>query len=114
MVILDNKEVGRSKWTIPGNSALVKEFTIELHKNRELEIDILARDSNHQALCGLIYLRLEDIFNANAATFSLPLIPQGILQVEATYEIPKMKPQRPKKKIGQRIFKCEPHVWVGV
>ena len=106
---LDNKEIEQTKWNPPSNRAWEKDFKVEIHQNRELEISVYSRDRTRdgdlQVLCGLVYLRLEDYFDANSTTFCLPLEPQGILLAEMTYEIPKTERRQPKLKRGRRIFK---------
>lgn len=106
-ISLDNKEIEQTKWSTPSNRAWEKEFKVELHQSRELEICIRSRDGDLQVLCGLVYLRLEDFFDANGTTFCLPLEPQGILLAEVTYEIPRTERRQPKLKRGRRIFKSE-------
>lgn len=107
MISLDNKEIEQTKWSPPSNRAWEKEVKVELHQNRELEICIRSRDGDLQILCGLVYLRLEDFFDANATTFCLPLEPQGILLAEMTYEIPRTERRQPKLKRGRKIFWSE-------
>ena len=88
MAKLEQKEVDRTKWTILSNSEL-GQYKIELHKNTELEISIFTRNREHQALCGLVYLRLEDFIVAKDTSFSLPIVPQGVMLVEASFTIPR-------------------------
>lgn len=117
IISLDNKEIEQTKWRAPSNRAWEKEVKVELHQSRELEIVIRSRDGDLQVLCGLVYLRLEDFFDANATTFCLPLEPQGILLAEITYEIPRTERRQPKLKRGRRIFRSEIVVrggyWIG-
>ena len=120
VVSLDNKEIDSTKWSPPTNRAWEKEMKIELLQNREIEICIQSRDRENDvvALSGLLYLRLEDYFDANCTTYCLPLEPQGILLAEVTYEIPRTERRQPKLKRGRRIFKrefprrCLIEVWV--
>ena len=107
MISLDNKGIEQTKWSPPTNSAWEKEFKVDLHQSRELEICVHSRDGELQVLCGLVYLRLEDFFDANSTTYCLPLEPQGILLVEVTYEIPRTERRQPKLKRGRRIFRRE-------
>ena len=107
VISLDNKELEQTKWSLPNNRAWEKEVKVELHQSRELEICIRSRDGDLQVLCGLVYLRLEDFFDANGTPVCLPLEPQGILLAEMTYEIPRTERRQPKLKRGRRIFKSE-------
>ena len=109
MISLDKKEVDQTKWAVPSNTAWDVEFKMDLHQSRELEIGILARDGDSPVLCGLVYLRLEDYFDANNTAICLPLEPQGILVMEATYEIPRTERRQPKLKRGRKLFKREGH-----
>lgn len=108
VVSIDNKEVDQTKWSSPSNRAWEQQIRIDLHQNRELEILIYTRDSDtpsHQTLCGLVYLKLEDYFDASSSTHCIPLEPQGILLAEVIYEIPRTEPRKPNLKRGRRLFK---------
>ena len=94
MVSLDHNEVACSKWTFPGSSEWEQQLIVDLYFNRELEINIFSRNMEDEALCGLVYMRLEDFIYANATTLCLPLDPQGFLLVEATYRVPTTKPKQ--------------------
>ena len=104
-VLLDNKEIDQTKWAVPTNRAWEKEIKIDLHQNREIEICVRSRDGDLVVLSGLLYLRLEEYFDTNGATYCLPLEPQGILLVEVCYEIPRTERRQPKLKRGRRIFR---------
>lgn len=109
VIYLDGKEIDTTKWSAPKDRSWEKEIKIDLHQNRELEICIQSRDRDNDvvALSGLLYLRLEDYFDANSTTYCLPLEPQGILLAEVTYEIPRTERRQPKLKRGRRIFRRE-------
>ncbi len=109
VITLDNKEIEQTKWAVPSNTTWDVEFKLDLHQNRELEIGVLARDGDTSILCGLVYLRLEDYFEASNTAFCLPLEPQGILVFEATYEIPRTERRQPKLKRGRKLFKRKWH-----
>nr|CAA73558.1 Protein kinase C-related kinase (PRKSD) [Suberites domuncula] len=104
-VCLDNKEVDQTKWGAANSSAWEKDIKFDLHQNREIEVCVRSREGDLTVLSGILYLRLEDYFDTNGATYCLPLEPQGILLVEVTYEFPKTERRQPKLKRGKRIFR---------
>jgi protein kinase N len=103
-LILDNTKVGQTEWKLPSNHAWDQVFMIDLDKSRELEIDVYWKEGN--TLCGILYLKLEDFFDAAPCTLCLPLEPQGILLAEISYEGPKTdKPKSAVKLKRRKIFK---------
>jgi protein kinase N len=101
---MDNREVGRTKWSSPGNKAWEQQFKIELDRNRELEICINYRDRECESLCGVLYIRLQDVFNTPSSIMCLPMEPQGILLAELSYQDPKTELRQPKLKRNRKLF----------
>lgn len=105
VLTLDSREVDRTKWSSPSNRTWDQSFRIDLDKNRELEICIHYRDSEGVSLCGVLYLRLQDLLTSPSSTLCLPMEPQGILLAEIIYEDPKTERRKPKLKRNRKLFK---------
>ncbi|XP_065829410.1 serine/threonine-protein kinase N2-like [Oscarella lobularis] len=98
---LDQKEIGRTVWKPQGSKSWEQCFSIELDKSRELEVDLISHVNG--SLCGLVYLRLGLFLDAQHHTLTLPVEPQGQLNVEVQYEEPRVDRQHVKLK-RQKLF----------
>ena len=56
-------------------------------------------------LCGVLYLRLQDLLALPSTTLCLPMEPQGILLAEITYMDPKTERRKPNLKRNRKLFK---------
>ncbi|XP_059848059.1 serine/threonine-protein kinase N2 [Hypanus sabinus] len=95
---LDNIVVGQTAWKSIGEQSWNQNFTVELERNRELEISVYWRD--WRSLCALKYLKLEDFLDNQRHEIHLDLEPQGVLLTEVTFcnpvieRIPKLQRQK--------------------
>ncbi|GJQ71084.1 hypothetical protein Trydic_g991 [Trypoxylus dichotomus] len=101
---LDNQTVAQTSWKPCSQQAWDQRFSIELDKNRELEIGIYWRD--WRSLCAVKFLRLEEFIDDVRHGMALQLEPQGLLFAEIKFLNP-MITRRPKLKRQRKIFKQE-------
>ncbi|KAK9731777.1 Protein kinase domain [Popillia japonica] len=101
---LDNQTVAQTNWKPCSQQAWDQRFSIELDKNRELEIGIYWRD--WRSLCAVKFLRLEEFIDDVRHGMALQLEPQGLLFAEIKFLNP-MITRRPKLKRQRKIFKQE-------
>ncbi|XP_068727883.1 uncharacterized protein [Montipora capricornis] len=93
---LDNNVVGKTSWKAPGTECWKEQFRIKLDKSRELEVEVYWRD--HRSLCGVAFLRLEELLDNQRRQIQVPLEPQGCLFAEVTF----LNPTVPKKRRPRR------------
>ncbi|XP_068676848.1 uncharacterized protein [Montipora foliosa] len=93
---LDNKVVGKTSWKAPGTECWKEQFRIKLDKSRELKVEVYWRD--HRSLCGVAFLRLEELLDNQRRQIQVPLEPQGCLFAEVTF----LNPTVPKKRRPRR------------
>lgn len=77
---LDNNQVAQTNWKPCSQKAWDMRFTIDLDRNRELEVQIHWHD--WRALCALKFVRLEEFIDDDRHGIALHLEPQGILFAE--------------------------------
>ncbi|XP_072096788.1 serine/threonine-protein kinase N2-like [Mobula birostris] len=98
---LDNRIVGQTHWCSVKNQAWDQTFSIELNRNRELEIAVYWRDCRE--LCAVKFLRLEEFLDNQCHAMTVSLEPQGILSAEVTFCNPAIN-RGPKLRRQNRIF----------
>ncbi|XP_059850120.1 serine/threonine-protein kinase N2-like [Hypanus sabinus] len=98
---LDNQIVGQANWRSVKNQAWDQSFSIELNRNRELEIAVYWRDCRE--LCAVKFLRLEEFLDNQCHTMTVSLEPQGVLSAEVTFCNPAIN-RGPKLRRQNRIF----------
>ncbi|XP_078282215.1 serine/threonine-protein kinase N2-like [Rhinoraja longicauda] len=101
---LDNQIVGQTHWRSVKNQAWDQIFSIELNRNRELQIAVYWRD--WRELCAVKFLRLEDFLDNQCHVLTVCLEPQGILCAEVTFCNPAID-RCPKLRRQNRIFPKE-------
>ncbi|XP_055516211.1 serine/threonine-protein kinase N2-like [Leucoraja erinacea] len=101
---LDNQIVGQTHWRSVKNQAWDQIFSIELNRNRELQIAVYWRD--WRELCAVKFLRLEDFLDNPCHALTVCLEPQGILHAEVTFCSPAID-RCPKLRRQNRIFPKE-------
>lgn len=74
-------------------------------QNREIEICVEWKDAEGRFLCGVLYLRLQDLLALPSTTLCLPMEPQGILLAEVIYTDPKTERRRPNLRRNGKLFK---------
>ena len=99
---LDNVTMGQTNWKSCSQQAWDQRFTINLEKNRELEIDIYWRD--WRSLCAVKFLRLEEFIDDVRHGMALELEPKGLLFAEIKFLNP-MITRKPKLRRQKKIFR---------
>lgn len=74
---LDNVTVAQTSWKPCCQKSWDQRFTLELNRNKELEIQVFWRD--WRSLCAIKFLRLEEFIEDDRHGIPLQLEPQGIL-----------------------------------
>jgi hypothetical protein len=77
---LDNNHVAQTNWKPCSQKAWDMRFTVDLDRNRELEVQIHWHD--WRALCAIKFVRLEEFIDDDRHGIALHLEPQGILFAE--------------------------------
>ncbi|KAI6211226.1 hypothetical protein M3Y96_00411400 [Aphelenchoides besseyi] len=80
---LDNHVMAQTESKPAGPSCWNQQFSLELDRAKELEIEIYYRDGD--AMCAFMVLRLGDYLDADTGIKTLPLEPQGRLDVSIRY-----------------------------
>ncbi|KAI6206234.1 hypothetical protein M3Y94_00884500 [Aphelenchoides besseyi] len=80
---LDNHVMAQTESKPGGPSCWNQQFSLELDRAKELEIEIYYRDGD--AMCAFMVLRLGDYLDADTGIKTLPLEPQGRLDVAIRY-----------------------------
>jgi len=96
---LDNVNVGQTSWKPCSQMSWDQRFTIDLDRNRELEVQILWHD--WRSLCAVKFLRLEDFIDDDRHGRLLHLEPHGILFAEIKFTNPTIakKPKLQRQKL---------------
>lgn len=74
---LDNVTVAQTSWKSCCQKSWDQRFTLQLERNRELEIQVFWRD--WRSLCAIKFLKLEEFIEDTRHGIALQLEPQGIL-----------------------------------
>jgi len=99
---LDNNEVARTNWKPSSQQCWDQRFSIQLEKNRELELSIYWKD--WRSLCAVKFLKLEEFIDYVGHGMALQLEPQGLLFAEIKFLNPLIT-RKPKLRRQQRIFR---------
>ncbi|XP_051893432.1 serine/threonine-protein kinase N2-like [Pristis pectinata] len=99
---LDNRIVGQTHWRSVKNQVWDQTFSIEVNRNRELEIAVYWRD--WRELCAVKFLRLEDFLDYQCHAMTVCLEPQGVLSAEMTFCNPVIN-RGPRLRRQNRIFR---------
>lgn len=99
---LDNVTVAQTSWKSCCQKAWDQRFSLELERNRELEIQVFWRD--WRSLCAIKFLRLEEFIEDNRHGIPLQMEPQGILFSEIKLINPtvSIKPKLQRQKLFKR------------
>jgi len=99
---LDNVTVAQTSWKPCCQKSWDQRFSLELERNRELEIQVFWRD--WRSLCAIKFLRLEEFIEDNRQGIALPMEPQGILFGEFKLHNPtvSIKPKLQRQKLFKR------------
>lgn len=99
---LDNVTVAQTSWKACSQKSWDQRFSIELERNRELEIQVFWRD--WRSLCAIKFLRLEEFIEDNRTGIALQLEPQGIIFGEFKLVNPQVsiKPKLQRQKLFKR------------
>lgn len=99
---LDNVTVAQTSWKPCCQKSWDQRFSLELERNRELEIQVFWRD--WRSLCAIKFLRLEDFIEDNRHGIALPLEPQGIMfgEFKLTNPTISIKPKLQRQKLFKR------------
>lgn len=102
MLKLDNVTVAQTSWKSCCQKSWDQRFTLELERNRELEIQVFWRD--WRSLCAIKFLRLEDFIEDQRQGIALHLEPQGIIFGEFKLINPavSIKPKLQRQKLFKR------------
>ncbi|XP_028407651.1 serine/threonine-protein kinase N2-like isoform X4 [Dendronephthya gigantea] len=99
---LDSTYMNQTNWKPFARDAWEQEFRIELERSRELEIAVYWRD--YRAMCGVLFLRLEEFLDNKTRNIAVPLEPQGEIVGTVTFVNP-MVSRKPKLQRQRKIFK---------
>ncbi|XP_029915279.1 serine/threonine-protein kinase N2-like [Myripristis murdjan] len=80
---LDNRAVGRTRWSPVSRLAWDQSFCIQLERSRELEVGVFWREQG--TMCAVKMLRLEEIMDDPNQAQSLQLEPQGVLYAKMNF-----------------------------
>ncbi|KAI6243206.1 Serine/threonine-protein kinase N2 [Aphelenchoides fujianensis] len=80
---LDNHVLARSEARPPSSQCWNQQFVLELDRAKELEIELYYRDAD--TMCAFMVLRLGDYLENVPQTTTLPLEPQGQIDVQIRY-----------------------------
>lgn len=99
---LDNVTVAQTSWKSCCQKAWDQRFSLELERNRELEIQVFWRD--WRSLCAIKFLRLEEFIEDNRHGIPLQMEPQGIMFSEFKLINPtvSIKPKLQRQKLFKR------------
>jgi len=99
---LDNVTVAHTSWKSCCQKSWDQRFSLELERNRELEIQVFWRD--WRSLCAIKFIRLEEFIEDNRHGIALQLEPQGIMFSEFKLINPtiSIKPKLQRQKLFKR------------
>lgn len=99
---LDNVTVAQTSWKSCCQKSWDQRFSLDLERNRELEIQVFWRD--WRSLCAIKFLRLEDFIEDQRQGIALHLEPQGIIFGEFKLVNPavSIKPKLQRQKLFKR------------
>lgn len=99
---LDNVTVAQTSWKSCCQKSWDQRFSLELERNRELEVQVFWRD--WRSLCAIKFLRLEEFIEDNRNGIVLHLEPQGIIFGEFKLINPQVsiKPTLQRQKLFKR------------
>lgn len=99
---LDNVTVAQTSWKSCCQKSWDQRFSLELERNRELEIQVFWRD--WRSLCAIKFLRLEEFIEDKRNGIALQLEPQGIIFGEFKLINPQVsiKPKLQRQKLFKR------------
>ncbi|CAB4013497.1 serine threonine- kinase N2-like isoform X3 [Paramuricea clavata] len=102
VLTLDSIYTNQTSWKPAGRDAWEQEFRVELERSRELEIAVYWRD--YRAMCGVLFLRLEEFLDNKTHSIAVPLEPQGEIVGTVTFVNP-MVSRKPKLQRQRKLFK---------
>lgn len=99
---IDNVTVAQTSWKPCSQKSWDQRFTLELERNKELEVQVFWRD--WRSLCAIKFLKLEEFIEDNRQGIALPLEPQGIMFAEFKLVNPSVsiKPKLQRQKLLKR------------
>lgn len=99
---LDNVTVAQTSWKSCCQKSWDQRFTLDLERNRELEIQVFWRD--WRSLCAIKFLRLEEFIEDDRRGIALQMEPQGIMFGEFKLINPtvSIKPKLQRQKLFKR------------
>ncbi|XP_060894989.1 serine/threonine-protein kinase N2-like isoform X1 [Labrus mixtus] len=101
---LDSRVVGRSRWATAGRLSWDQSFCIQLERSRELEVGVFWGD--RRTICGVKFLRLEELMENQNPNHKFRLEPQGVLHAELRF-IDTVVERQPKLRRQRCIFTKE-------
>lgn len=99
---LDNVTVAQTSWKSCCQKSWDQRFSLELERNRELEIQVFWKD--WRSLCAIKFLKLEEFIEDTRKGIALQLEPQGIMFGEFKLHNPivSIKPKLQRQKLFKR------------
>lgn len=106
---LDNVTVAHTSWKPWGQKSWDQRFSLELERNRELEIQVFWRD--YRSLCAIKFLKLEEFIEDTRRGIALQLEPQGIIfgEFKLINPVISIKPQLQRQKLFKKKNFARPY-----
>lgn len=99
---LDNVTVAQTSWKPWGQKSWDQRFSLDLERNRELELQVFWRD--YRSLCAIKFLKLEEFIEDTRKGIALQLEPQGIIfgEFKLINPVVSIKPQLQRQKLFKK------------